>query len=129
MLQWDAKSWLSNLFSGASLPSVQAPLGTRAVAFQIAHLELPSAWAGPTALADWLAGWLAAGWLKCFDCDKFMIVGESKNRNFASIKSPILNNCLDTRLNFVDKKTKAYKSIQLPPNISEIHAIMELNNV
>lgn len=64
-----------------------------------------------------------------FDCDKFMIVGESKNRNFASIKSPILNNCLDTRLNFVDKKTKAYKSIQLPPNISEIHAIMELNNV
>lgn len=61
------------------------------------------------------------------DCINYFIVGESKNRNFASIQSPILNNCLDTRLNFVDKATLAYKSIQLPHEISEIHGILNLN--
>ena len=63
------------------------------------------------------------------ECDNYFIVGESKNRNFASIESPILNNCLDTRLNFVDKPTLAYKSLQLPLGISEIHGILELDLV
>ena len=64
-----------------------------------------------------------------YDSGDYFIIGESKNRNFASIKSPILNNCLDTRLNFVDKATLAYKSIQLPVEISEIHAIQDLKDV
>tara|TARA_B100000780_G_scaffold279220_1_gene256670 strand:- start:8202 stop:9359 length:1158 start_codon:yes stop_codon:yes gene_type:complete len=62
-----------------------------------------------------------------FECENYFIVGESKNRNFASIESPILNNCLDTRLNFVDKSTLAYKSLQLPIEISEIHGILNLS--
>jgi hypothetical protein len=58
------------------------------------------------------------------------IIGESKNRNFASLKDrPLLNACLDTRINFVSKKYGAYVSVQLPPSISEIHSIESLKDV
>ena len=53
-----------------------------------------------------------------------MIVGESKNRNFSNNKGVNLNSSLDSRINFVSLKTGAYKSVQLPWGISEIHSII-----
>jgi len=55
--------------------------------------------------------------------EDYVVVGESKNRNFANVKDLNLNACLDTRINFIDKSSGAYRSVQLPPSISEIHSI------
>ena len=58
----------------------------------------------------------------------FLIVGESRNRNFANIQSDVLNSCIDTRISIVDTESKAYRSIQLPIGVSEIHAIIKVQN-
>jgi hypothetical protein len=54
------------------------------------------------------------------------IVAESKNRNFANIEGGTKNSCLDSRINFVDKKSLAYRSIQLPYGVTEIHSIISI---
>lgn len=54
----------------------------------------------------------------------YIIVCESKNRNFANVVGGPMNACLDSRINFVDRKSKAYRSIQLPMYITEIHSIV-----
>jgi hypothetical protein len=60
------------------------------------------------------------------DMDDYWIVAESKNRNFANIKGGPLNPCLDSRINFVDKESHAYVSIQLPSEVTEIHSICSI---
>ena len=55
---------------------------------------------------------------------KNLIIGESRNRNFANIKSSILNSSIDTRISIVDRESKAFRSIQFPLEISEIHSIL-----
>jgi hypothetical protein len=56
----------------------------------------------------------------------FLIVGESRNRNFANISSEVLNSCIDTRISIIDTESNAYRSIQLPAGISEIHSIVKI---
>ena len=64
------------------------------------------------------------GFVRGFDStDTIFVVCESKNRNFNRLKNGPINQCIDTRINIVDKKTGAYKSIQLPNYISEIHSL------
>lgn len=53
------------------------------------------------------------------------VVAESKNRNFANLDNGPRNACLDSRINFVSKQSGAYRSVQLPYSITEIHSIIE----
>ena len=56
--------------------------------------------------------------------EDLIIVGESRNRNFANISSSVLNSSIDTRISIVDRESKAFRSIQFPLEISEIHSIL-----
>jgi len=55
-----------------------------------------------------------------------LIVGESRNRNFANINSKISNPCIDSYLSIIDRESGAYRSIQIPPDVSEVHSILPL---
>lgn len=58
--------------------------------------------------------------------DNFYIVCESKNRNFANVRGGPQNPCLDSRINFIHKRSGAYRSVQLPFGLTEIHSVLHL---
>jgi hypothetical protein len=55
-----------------------------------------------------------------------LIVGESRNRNFANINSKISNPCIDSYISIIDRESGAYRSIQIPADVSEVHSIRPL---
>ena len=56
-----------------------------------------------------------------------LIIGESRNRNFANISGSLLNACIDTRISIVDKESGAYRSVQIPGDVSEVHSIVQVS--
>lgn len=58
--------------------------------------------------------------------EKYLCVGESKNRNFFSLKTGRFPVSIDTRITIIEKSVKACRSMQMPNSISEIHSIIRL---
>lgn len=54
----------------------------------------------------------------------YIIVGESKNRNFSRLDSGRRPVSIDTRITIINKKYGFSRSIQLPKTISEIHSVI-----
>ena len=68
------------------------------------------------------------GFVRGFDSDSdYYYIGESKNRNFSRMNSGRSPVSLDSRITVVDKKLSFSRSIALPKNISEIHAVLKVD--
>lgn len=68
------------------------------------------------------------GFVRGFDSDSdHYYIGESKNRNFSRMDSGRSPVSLDSRITIVDKTFSFSRSIALPKNVSEIHAVLKVD--